>query len=577
MKPRPSQRIRLGELEGGQPLSLDLPRLVDSRLLIQANSGGGKSWLFRLIAEQVGGKVPLIILDPEGEFATLRERVDLVLVGPDGEIPAEPRTAGLLARKLVELQVSAVIDLFDLDWDSRRHYIRQFLEALLGLPRTLWHPLLVMIDEAQMFAPERSHGDAESTGAVVSLMAQGRKRGYAGLLATQRLSKLHKDAAAEANNVFIGRTWLDTDQKRAGDLLGLAARDRSQLRDVPEGTFYAFGPALSVSGVIKFRSGAVTTTHPQPGRRHALKPPKASEAIKQIARHLADLPKQAEQEIRDLAAAQRRVKDLEIELRKLKSFAPVTVEPTIKVKEIPVLRDSQIKRLEALVEKASSLEDRVRALAGTIGTEVARLASAIASVHRPGLVPVPAPERRAEVCALSTTPGSAARPRAVSVASKAPSMAGDARLPEGERRIMTAVGQHRDGVSREQLTVLTGYRRSSRDAYIQRLKGRGLVEVGPDRVVITGAGLGALGPDFEPLPTGQALRGYWVAHLPGGERRILEVLVARYPGSVERTALDEAIGYKRSSRDAYLQRLKVRQLIELVGRGAVRASPVLFK
>jgi hypothetical protein len=28
--------------------------LVDTRLLIQANSGGGKSWLLRLIAERAG-------------------------------------------------------------------------------------------------------------------------------------------------------------------------------------------------------------------------------------------------------------------------------------------------------------------------------------------------------------------------------------------------------------------------------------------------------------------------------------------------------------------------------------------
>jgi uncharacterized protein len=36
-------------------------------------------------------------------------------------------------------------------------------------------------------------------------MSPGRKRGYAGLIATQRLSKLRKDAAAEANNVIFGR------------------------------------------------------------------------------------------------------------------------------------------------------------------------------------------------------------------------------------------------------------------------------------------------------------------------------------------------------------------------------------
>ena len=41
-------------------------------------------------------------------------------------------------------------------------------------------------------------------------------------------------------------------------------------------------------------------------------------------------------------------------------------------------------------------------------------------------------------------------------------------LPKGERACLIAMAQHPDGVTREQLTVLTGYKRSSRDAYIQR-------------------------------------------------------------------------------------------------------------
>jgi hypothetical protein len=40
----------IGQIIGGQKLDLDLPTLVDTRLLIQANSGGGKSWLLRLVA-----------------------------------------------------------------------------------------------------------------------------------------------------------------------------------------------------------------------------------------------------------------------------------------------------------------------------------------------------------------------------------------------------------------------------------------------------------------------------------------------------------------------------------------------
>jgi hypothetical protein len=62
----------VGQIVGGKKLDLDLPKLVDTRLLIQANSGGGKSWLLRLIAERAG--IQTIVLDNEGEFASLRER-----------------------------------------------------------------------------------------------------------------------------------------------------------------------------------------------------------------------------------------------------------------------------------------------------------------------------------------------------------------------------------------------------------------------------------------------------------------------------------------------------------------------
>jgi hypothetical protein len=44
----------IGQTIAGEKVELDLPTLVDTRLLIQANSGGGKSWLLRLIAERAG-------------------------------------------------------------------------------------------------------------------------------------------------------------------------------------------------------------------------------------------------------------------------------------------------------------------------------------------------------------------------------------------------------------------------------------------------------------------------------------------------------------------------------------------
>src|SRR5467141_1637653 len=96
----------IGQIIDGGKIQCDLPSLVDTRLLIQANSRGGKSWLLRLIAERAG--IQTIVLDNEGEFASLREAVDMLLVGASGELPAKPRHAVLIARRLNAYKVSAV-------------------------------------------------------------------------------------------------------------------------------------------------------------------------------------------------------------------------------------------------------------------------------------------------------------------------------------------------------------------------------------------------------------------------------------------------------------------------------------
>jgi uncharacterized protein DUF87 len=129
----------LGQISDDGKLECDLPALVDTRLLIQANSGGGKSWLLRLIAERAG--IQTIVLDSEGEFASLREAVDMLLVGADGELPANPRHAALLARRLIEYKVSAVIDLYELKLAERRQFVKLFLDSLIHLPRELWQKL----------------------------------------------------------------------------------------------------------------------------------------------------------------------------------------------------------------------------------------------------------------------------------------------------------------------------------------------------------------------------------------------------------------------------------------------------
>ena len=105
--------IEIGK-SGKSKISFHLETLIYSRLLIQSNSGGGKSYLIRGLLERSHGKIQQIVLDLEGEFSTLREKYDYIIAGKDGDTPADPKSAKLLARKLLELEVSAICDLSEL-------------------------------------------------------------------------------------------------------------------------------------------------------------------------------------------------------------------------------------------------------------------------------------------------------------------------------------------------------------------------------------------------------------------------------------------------------------------------------
>src|SRR5260221_12423779 len=169
--------------------------------------------------------------------------------------------------------------------------------------------------------------------AVIDLATRGRKSGYCAVLATQRLSKLHKDAVAEMNNKLIGRTGLDIDRKRAAEELGFTTKeDAISLRNLAPGEFYAFGPAISES-VEKVAIGPVVTSHPKAGARIITQVHPTTAKIRQIIAQLADLPQQAHQEAQDVEALKtenanlkRRITQLEQQPQPAAAPKVVTIE-----------------------------------------------------------------------------------------------------------------------------------------------------------------------------------------------------------------------------------------------------------
>lgn len=308
-------------------VQMDLEILCRTRLLIQAASGGGKSWLMRSLLEGSFGQVQHLVLDPEGEFTSLREQFDYVIAGPDGDVPAHPETAAALCDRLMETGASAVLDLAELSLEQRREFVNHFLRALVAQPQSRWRSMLVVLDEASMFCPKGQ--TVESSQAVVDLCALGRKRGYGAVLATQRLSKLHNDAAAECQNKMFGFTNLGVDVERVGGELGYNREQREALKLLEPGEFFAYGPAISRLPV-RVRSGPIRTSTPRTRGVGHYTPPPAGESIRAILAQLhvpdpaAEAPgASATAELREaLARAEARLAELE-------GIPPPTLKPCL--------------------------------------------------------------------------------------------------------------------------------------------------------------------------------------------------------------------------------------------------------
>ncbi len=370
-------RIVIGKA-GGKNIGLDLDVLLRTHLLIWASTGGGKSWLIRRLAEQVFGKVPVIIIDKEGEFSTLREKFGFVLVGQGGETPADVRSAKLLAEKLLELRASAVCDLQELKHETRHEWVKTFVNGLVDAPKRLWGPRVVVIDEAHVFCPEKGQGESPAYGAVADLAGVGRKRGIGVVLATQRLSKLSKNATGEMYNQAAGPTARQADRDRAAYEMGISNRPEIKefsetLRTLERGHFFFQGRAISMDRIL-VAVAPVETTHPDVGsKNYKAQPPPPPERVKALLPKLKDLPQAAEEKAKTEAEFRSEIRSLKAQLRAAVATSTNTaklipqkvVEKVIDTRAIeravgPAMK--QIAGFRALLEEAMKMIVKVNAI-----------------------------------------------------------------------------------------------------------------------------------------------------------------------------------------------------------------------
>jgi hypothetical protein len=552
--------------------------VLNQHLVILGKTGAGKSSALRHVVEHLlAQKKRVCIVDPKGDWWGLKSSADgkdagfpIIAFGDFKEpkatdIPINPGSGKHVAELITGGNRPCIIGF-------RGWMPGQMTDFWIDFASTLFNSsqgeLFVVIDECHNFAPKGKILDPKA-GKVLHwsnrLLSEGRGLGLVFLLASQRPQKVHNDTLTCCETLVAMRVNHAADRQAIKDWIdgcGDKAHGQMVLANVAQ---MQRGEAFIWSPEIGF--GPERQKFPMFQTFDSFAPPQLQKKVSQSGWSEVDLTAVKDKLAAVIKEAEANdPKKLKAEIARLRA----EVSKPGAAKHDPQAIERAVKQATATLEAAH--RKNVATLQAGIDKLTERLKFIAAKAAEAAGAPLPKIEAQAFSVPLASVKVIESKVITPFVPARAQS---NGHLPPGEKAVLTAAASYEDGLERDSLSVFTGYKRSSRDAYIQRLREKGYVSAQGDRIVATPNGVAALGEGFEPLPTGEALQAYWLRKLPEGERRVLEVLIAAYPNTVPRDAIDEHTGYKRSSRDAYLQRLSARRLVT-ANRGEVSAVSDLF-
>lgn len=548
---------------------------VTQAIAILARKGAGKTYTASVLVEEVvRSKVPVVVLDPTGAWWGLRSSVDgqkpglpvTIFGGDHGDMALEPSAGRIIAETVIDHPGAYVVDLSA--FESRSAEIRfaaDFLERLYRAKKRETGPLLLVVDEADMFAPQqpRDKGDQIRTlGALEAIVRRGRIKGLGDLLITQRAAVLNKNCLTQTEVLIVMQTTGPQDIAAVKEwVTGHASKEQAEefaksLPPMERGEAWVWSPSfLRILERVSIRARTTFDSSRTPEVGEAAIQPRAFAKVDldQLGARIASTIEH--QKANDPSELRRRIADLERELLVEKARTTPMLETTIQLVEVPVpvLHGEARDLIEALHETLPTLDERLRELL---------------SVRESINGGPPEQERVAVAPKASPAAPVAVVPRREPASGEAP-----ASLGKAERLILAALAQYPAGRTKTQVALLTGYSHSGGgfNNALSSLRSRGCIEGGKDRLSITVAGREAIGDDWTPLPTGRALFDHWMSQLPKAERAILWRLATVYPAAMDKESLGSSTGYEPTG-GGFNNALSRLRTLELIERGTPRLS-----
>lgn len=574
---------------------------VTQTIAILARRGAGKTYTASVLVEEVvGAHQPVVVLDPTGAWWGLRSSADgqhpglpvIILGGEHGDVPLESTAGALIADLVVDHPGAYVVDLsgFGTKAEEQR-FAAAFLERLYRAKGAHREPLLLVVDEADTFAPQRPGPEQTRTlGALESIVRRGRIRGLGAVLITQRAAVLNKNVLTQTEVLVAMQTTGPQDIAAVKEwVMGHATVKEAEefaksLPPMERGEAWVWSPSWLRKLVrvhIRPRATFDSSKTPEAGARAIAPRAFADVDLAALGDRIRATAEQAK--ANDPTELRRRIRELEglVKQHEQNDVATIEVE---RVVEVPVL-NGQVGELRDVVDRLTLVATSI----GDFGRDIGGIATAVVSAldrvadSRPAQQSRPIPGR-----AGVTAGRTAASPHGEAGAMGAPASPtslepGEARrLDAGARRMLVALARlHPTPLLRSQLGTLADVAWTSGTfrGYLSALRVAGLIEepdkntvaLSPEGVAMMAGELGTGAPPVEDLVA------MWNRKLDAGARRMLRVLVDIYPDGITRAELGERVEIAPTSGTfrGYLSKLRVNRLLD-ESTGVVRAGEALF-
>ena len=244
-------------LSTNEEFCLDIHNIITGRTFIACITRFGKSWFARKIVEECFGHAGIIILDPEGEYSSLREKFPFLIIGKD--IPLQLETAEFMAEKILESKISVIVDTSMVEDDeTAKEYVNLFLRKFFFLETILKQPYLVVVEEAEDFGGEKGIGTETCLRIMINIVKKGGKRGIGALFIAHRPAWVSKGILSQCSSKAIGRIE-STDFDALEKYARVPKQVIERLSSLGKGEFCFVGDWVDNMSFVKV--GQVQTTH----------------------------------------------------------------------------------------------------------------------------------------------------------------------------------------------------------------------------------------------------------------------------------------------------------------------------